>query len=198
MVPESYHSFFSGCVSVSGALIGLLFVAISVAPHKVRGDAAPTAFQVKSGVAFTSLINALVISLVALLPGNDLGGSGLAVSITGLSSAVGLLVLALRDAESASRRIRTAVRFAALLGLFVVQLVNSIHLLSSPHDTSAVGTAAVLTIVCFLIAIDRAWELLGGSGSGMLSVFGQLVRERQATVSPDDQPGPVPANTEQT
>ena len=47
MVPEAYHSFFSGCASAAGALIGLLFVAISVAPHKMAGERADVTFKLE-------------------------------------------------------------------------------------------------------------------------------------------------------
>jgi hypothetical protein len=35
VVPASFYDFFGGCASASGALIGLLFVAISVSPQKL-------------------------------------------------------------------------------------------------------------------------------------------------------------------
>jgi hypothetical protein len=37
MVPIPYHAYFGGCAAVAGTLIGLLFVAISVSPHKQSG-----------------------------------------------------------------------------------------------------------------------------------------------------------------
>jgi hypothetical protein len=39
VVPESFHDFFIGATSVAGALIGLLFVAISVAPAALTDKA---------------------------------------------------------------------------------------------------------------------------------------------------------------
>jgi hypothetical protein len=48
MVPVGYHDFFSGCATVAGALIGLLFVAISVSPEKLAGDRASADHQVKA------------------------------------------------------------------------------------------------------------------------------------------------------
>jgi hypothetical protein len=46
MVPSTYHAYFGGCASVAGTLIGLLFVAISVSPHKDTGPRAPLSFLV--------------------------------------------------------------------------------------------------------------------------------------------------------
>lgn len=66
MVPADYHEFFSGCATVAGALIGLLFVAISVSPHWPAPDAESTMFETRAGVAFAVLINTLVVALVGL------------------------------------------------------------------------------------------------------------------------------------
>ena len=83
MVPIAYHTFFGAGASVAGTLIGLLFVAISVSPHKHVGTKAPLAFQVQAGVAFTTLINALVIALAALLPGRNLGTAAVILAAAG-------------------------------------------------------------------------------------------------------------------
>ena len=49
MVPASFHDFFSGCATIAGALIGLLFVAVSVAPGKLAGRGVEADYQVKAG-----------------------------------------------------------------------------------------------------------------------------------------------------
>jgi hypothetical protein len=86
VVPLSYHDFFGGCATVAGALIGLLFVAISVSPEKLAGDRSSADLQVKAGAAFSALVNTLVIALVALLPGTGFGAAIIALASTGLAS----------------------------------------------------------------------------------------------------------------
>jgi len=48
VVPASFHDFYSGCASVAGALIGLLFVALSVSQEKLTGDDVRTEHQVRA------------------------------------------------------------------------------------------------------------------------------------------------------
>jgi hypothetical protein len=38
LVPASFHDFFCRCASVAGALIGPLFVALSVSPENLTAD----------------------------------------------------------------------------------------------------------------------------------------------------------------
>jgi hypothetical protein len=184
VVPSSYHAFFSGAVSAAGALIGLLFVAISITPHKLDS----TGFQIKAGLAFSVLINALVLSLYALLPGQNLAVAGLVLALAGVSSTLGLALLALRDPELRTRRVGLGLRFAGLLGLYGVQLLESLSLDSRPHASGPVSTDCTLVIVCFLIAIDRAWELLGAGDITVTKMVGRALgrrrREARASAAP--------------
>ena len=50
----------------------------------------------------------------------------------------------------------------ALVVTFVVQVIQGVEVIAQPGDTGAVNTIAGLVIVCFLIGIARAWELIGG------------------------------------
>jgi hypothetical protein len=67
----------------------------------------------------------------------------------------------------------------ALVATFVVQLIQGVEVTAQPGDTSAVNTIAVLVIVCFLIGIARAWELIGGPSIVLTREVRALVRSHQ-------------------
>jgi hypothetical protein len=198
MVPNAYHAYFGGCASVAGTLIGLLFVAISVSPHKDIGRKAPLSFQVQAGVAFTTLMNTLVVALVALLPGNSLGAGAVILAFTGISATIGMAALSLRHWPP-GRDLWGLLIIPALGVLYVLQLLNGLDMLRRPSDPSAVHFQALLVIVFFVIAIARAWQMIGARGTRLLAMVADLLQERSATSDPataDEDSGSVVAATE--
>ena len=81
-----------------------------------------------------------------------------------------------------------------LVGLavtFVLQLITGLDLTAHPGDSGAVNEIAVLVVVCFLVGIARAWELIGGPSIGITNEVTALVRGKDATDAPQDgQPPP--------
>ena len=73
MVPSEFVSFFIASTGAAAALAGLLFVAVSLAPEQIVTRQAPVERQAVAGSAFTALINAFFISLVALIPHFNFG-----------------------------------------------------------------------------------------------------------------------------
>ncbi|MGI8450190.1 MAG: hypothetical protein ACR2MP_24030 [Streptosporangiaceae bacterium] len=138
MIPVSFHDFFGSCATVSGALIGLLFVAISVSPGKLTGRSAEAEHQVKAGAAFSALVNTLVIALVALLPGASFSTTVLTLAAAGLSSTAGLAIVLWR-AHKKRVNLSAVIMLAALLGLYGLQLANGLELGGSPHNLGLIS-----------------------------------------------------------
>jgi hypothetical protein len=63
MTTASAHEFFAASAGVAGALIGLLFVAISVAPKRIIGPDASEVHGVRAAAALTAFTNALAVAL---------------------------------------------------------------------------------------------------------------------------------------
>jgi Ohr subfamily peroxiredoxin len=173
MVPVSYHDFFGGCATVAGALIGLLFVAISVSPEKLTGDRAVVDHQVKAGAAFSALVNTLLISLVALLPSGGIADTVTIVAAVGLSSTVGLIIIGYRERQDRMRP-RQILMLLVLLVMYGLQLANGIRLEGSPSNAGLINDEGVLAIVFFVFAIERAWQLVGARETGLLAVVGGM------------------------
>jgi hypothetical protein len=187
VVPVSYHDFFGGCATVAGALIGLLFVAISVSPGRSAGGKASLDHQVTAGAAFSALVNTLVIALVALLPGASLGQTATVLAAIGLSSTIGLVVVLFRE-HQAPIRLDQVVLLAALLVLYCLELADGIALGESPRDLGHVNDLGVLSIVFFGFAIARAWQLVGARSSHLLpTVAGLAHRPASPAAAPSAQ-----------
>ncbi len=73
MVPPQFLDFFIASTGAGAALAGLLFVAVSLAPEQIVTRRAPMERRAVAGSAFTALINAFFISLVALIPHINFG-----------------------------------------------------------------------------------------------------------------------------
>jgi hypothetical protein len=176
VVPVSYHDFFSGCATIAGALIGLLFVAISVSPEKLTGDKATADHQVKAGAAFSALVNTLVIALIALMPGSDLGAASIALASTGLASTVGLIIFLWRE-HSEKIRLGQVFLLIVLVVLYGLQLANGTQL-EGARDLGAVDNQGLLSIFFFLFAIARAWQLVGARDTGLISTVAGMAQRQ--------------------
>jgi len=184
VVPESAHDFFVAAGSVAGALIGLLFVAISVAANRLaREEAEAQVHRVRAAAALTAFTNALAVSLFALVPGHKIGPAAMAVSIGGLAFVLAALLSLIRMRHIRWGTVRDGLFLIGLVVLFVVQLIEGIRVSNQPGDASAVNTIAILVICCFLIGIARSWELIGGPSIGITQELRALVRSHQR--SPD-------------
>ena len=191
MVPESIRDFFVASASVAGALIGLLFVAISVASERLaRAEAGAQRYRVRAAAALTAFINALAVSLFALIPGHKIGPAALVVAIGGLVFVLAALLSMIRSRRARRDALRDALFLIGLVVTFVVQLIEGADLIAQPADSGAVNTIAALVVVCFLIGIARAWELIGGPSIGLTHEVTALVRSHQRGA--DDPAGEEP------
>ena len=178
MTPDDLKDFFVASAGVAGALVGLLFVAISVTQDRLIERADTQLHRVRAAAALTSFTNALAVSLFGLVPGEKLGTTALWTGILGALFVLGSLLSLFRVRRFRWSDLRDELFLAGLAVVFGLQITNGIGLIDRPDDRGSANTLAVLVVVCFLIGIARAWELIGGPRIGLRSELVKQVRDR--------------------
>jgi hypothetical protein len=189
VVPPDIHDFFLAAASVAGALIGLLFVAISVAAERLgRDKAGAPVHRVRAGAALTAFTNALAVSLFALVPGQKIGPTAVAVAAAGLLFIGAVLLSLVRLRQVHWSTARDALFLVGLAVVFVVQLIQGTAVIAHPDNPGAVSTIAILVIICFLIGIARSWELIGGPSFGFRHEVTALFRAHEGESADEEKP----------
>lgn len=155
MVPSSYVAYFAAVTGAAAALIGLLFVSVSLRPDTVFGDNAPDRGRNLAAAAFTGLVNTFFLAMAALVPGSNLGYPAAFLAISSLISTLRFY----------SNRAHTRTQVVYLLlsvSAFTFELVEGIYLIVQPHGNSAVENLAYFMIGSMALSLGRAWVLLQG------------------------------------
>src|SRR5215469_7412599 len=133
MVPSSYSAFFTAVATGAAALIGLLFVAVSVRDETIFGPKAVAGGEALAITAFSGLVNALLIALLALIP-----------------------------LHNRLNRARSTILLGFAVAAYLVQLGYGISLLINPHNSNSVNNISYVLFATMVYSLQRAWSLLQG------------------------------------
>ena len=154
MVPGVYDVYFAAMATAAAALIGLLFVAVSVRDDTIFGPNAMPGGEALAITAFIGLVNSFVVSLLGLIPKINIGEPAVIMAVIGIVAIVRLQ----RRLHIGRNRIVLAITllaYAAQFGLGVLLLVDS-------HDSDQLINLSVIIFVPLIVSLQRAWSLLKG------------------------------------
>ena len=192
MVSGAYRDLFIAIAGAAGALTGLLFVALSVAPRPRTGQRQDVIRQVRAAAALLAFTNALAVSLFGLVPHNEIGYPAALFGVIGvLSPSAGC------GPSWPTCVARTQVRgqiglVVLLLAAFGVEVVAGVISIARPHGTVAIDVIGNVLAASLLIGIARSWELVGerdyGITSSLLALAGHERHLGGAVAGPADVP----------
>ena len=175
---------------MAGALIGLLFVAISVAGERLaKAQARSQVYRIRAHAALLAFLNALAVSLFSLIPGEQIGTAATVVSSLGLAFIMASVLSVVRLRQVRGVTARDGLFIVGLAVTFAIQLNAAVDVLRRPSDPGPVMELALLVTVCFFIGIARAWELIGGPSIELSDEVIALVRGKKPDEDDDGQPG---------
>jgi len=183
MTPVAYQPFFTASVAASAALIGLLFVSVSIAPERVFGKEAQSGRQAQALSAFTALANVFFISFGGLMPDVPLGVIVTIVAMPAVLQTVALLGL-LGHWRAERTLYRGLILFLASAAVYSAEIAIGIQLWRSPANPGAMSGLLDLLLGAYAVGLGRAWELMGAPRYGVIFglidfLIGRLDRTRK-------------------
>jgi hypothetical protein len=180
MVTGGFRDLFVTIATAAATLIGLLFVALSVAESRAN-NRPRVVRQFRAAASFIAFINTLTVTLFGLVPGTNVGYPALVLGITGLLfTAAGVR----RTLELSVRRLvlkHLPFLVVALLAVFGFEFAFGVILLNNPHDSSALSSIGDILIASMLIGIARSWELVSEWNTGAWASLGVLLGPHPVT-----------------
>jgi hypothetical protein len=183
----------------AGALTGLLFVALSVAPRPRMAQHPDVIRQVRAAAALLAFTNALAVSLFGLVPNNVIGYPAAAFGVGGILFTLGGLRSILGDPAARPRVGSQIGLIMLLLAAFGVEVGAGILDVAHPHSHAPIDVLGNVLAGSLLIGVARSWELVGDRDTGITaSILALTGRERHlggsvanaADVPPDAEADP--------
>ena len=175
MVTGAYRDLFVAIAGAAGALTGLLFVALSVAPRPRMAQHPNVIRQVRAAAALVAFTNALAVSLFGLVPHNLVGYPAAVASAGGLLFTLGGLRSILADPVARSRALGQLSLIVLLLTAFGVEAVAGVVSIARPHSDVPIDVIGNVLAASLLIGVARSWELVGDRDTGITSSIAALM-----------------------
>jgi hypothetical protein len=158
---QSWHDFYIAVGSASAALLGLLFVGVSINLSSIAA-AKRADLRTRADLAFSNLLYLLCVSLIVLIPSAD--AYSLAVSFTAVAGVglirVGRRVVGLIRGKDGSWKGRATIRRVSWTLVADLVLLYVAASLAVRNDAIPLYYATFVVFVLLIGAADVAWGLL--------------------------------------
>jgi hypothetical protein len=169
-----FPDLFAAVAATSGALTGLLFVALSLAPRHDEASSRHVIQQVRAAAALSAFTNALAVSLFGLVPGTSVGYPAVVAGLIGLFFTAASTRSVLASQPARRQRVRQLGLVGLLLLIFGTELVGGIATLANPRGTEGEQVIGYAIVSTLLVGIARAWELIGQRDTGIFASLAVL------------------------
>lgn len=184
MALAASHDLFTATASTAGALTGLLFVALSVAPRGGPVQGPPVIRQVRAAAALLAFTNALAVSLFSLVPGTNPGYPAVVLGIIGVMFTAAA-VRSIRTSRATEPQFFGQFELMGLLLLiFGAELVSGIVLIAAPGSKLALEIVGYALVASLIVGVSRAWELVGDRDTGLRASIAVLTGHDQSRDGP--------------
>jgi hypothetical protein len=166
MVPGAYTAYFAAMATASAALIGLLFVAVSVRDDTIFGPKAMPGGEALAVTAFVGLVSSFVVSLLGLTPKVNIGEPAVIMAVISIVAIVRL--------QHRLHAGRNPIVLAITLLVYAAQFGFGVLLLVDPHSDQLTNLS-IIVFVPLIVSLQRAWSLLKGkhlTSAGSTAVTG--------------------------
>jgi len=196
VVPTSFINFFAASAGASAALIGLLFVAISIMPERIISQQAAPERRVTAVNIFAGLLNGFFISLAALIPQTNLAYVVIILAPLSAYSSLRLIVGYFQSLWRAHEHIgipvmiRRLVLTVASIFIYACEIWWAIEVFSGGFSGhSAYVFLAYLLLGVYTSGLTRAWGLVVDRQSNLIPWLNPLYGVGEQSANQTDQQG---------
>jgi hypothetical protein len=186
MSHADYREMLVAIAGAAGALTGLLFVALSVAPRRDPRLGPRMIQQIRAAAALLAFTNALAVSLFGLVPQTNVGYPAVTLGVIGLFFTAASIRRTATSAASAGVKRGQISLIGLLLLIFGTELIAGILAIAEPAATNPADAIGYALVASLIVGISRAWELVGDIDTGLTASLTVLAGHRLAQEQPAD------------
>jgi hypothetical protein len=157
-----WHDFFLASAGATAALLGLLFVGVSINLSEIAA-AERVDLRARAGQAFVNLVLVLVISLVMLIPDADPDSTAFSLGLVAAFAfyrVVQNLSTVVRERDRFQNRLPTLRRISWTVIADAVLAFTAWRIWESAGTAAVIGNLVIVVFVLLIGAADIAWEIL--------------------------------------